>query len=273
MTICIAASCKHNGQHAIVLCADYQGTRGDCIKADDTYKFWHFHHGHGAIGFAGDVDSGAEFSRRFTAVAREFHNLEKTKDDGDMDLRIGKYLAMVRELVTEFKKERIDFAVRNRFGISLQEFYALDLAQRDPEILSTIKSVDMGAEFLIAYIDDEEPLLIRIDQSGYVLIEDSKYAAIGSAEPLATAIFSQIEEEVLALPECLTWTYQAKLAAQNNPYVGEKTVIWILLADGREFMLSDEAWEILRKTPGIWLAHVNPALAELKDRLFKEYST
>ena len=66
-----------------------------------------------------------------------------------MDIRIGRYLSMVRELAAEFKKRAIYFAVRSRFGISLSEFYALDVAKRDFEILNTIKSVDMGAEFLI----------------------------------------------------------------------------------------------------------------------------
>ena len=248
MTICIAASCKHNNQHAIVLCADYQGTKGDYIRADDTYKLFHFHQGHGAISFAGDVNCGAEFAHRFTAVARQFHELEKTKDDGDLDLRIGRYLAMVRDLAAEFKKERIDFAVRSGFGISLKEFYALDAARRDPEILNTVKSIGMGAEFLIAYMDDEEPIFIRIEQSGYVQIEDSEYVAIGSGVPLATAIFSQIDEEVQTLPECLTWVYQAKLAAEKNPYVGNKTVIWILLEDRREF-LPRPLGKFLRKPP------------------------
>lgn len=272
MTICIAAHCKHNGQYAVVLCADYQGTRGDYIKAEDTYKFWHFHHGHGAIGFAGDVDCGAEFSRRFTAVAKRFQALEKTKDDGDMDLRVGKYLAMVRGEVAEFKKERIEFAVQNRFGVSLKDFYALDSTKRAPEILKTITSTSMGAEFLIAYIDDEEPLFIRIDQTGYVLIEDNEYMAIGSGEPLATAIFSQIKEEAQTLPECLTWVYQAKLAAENNPYVGKRTVLWILLADGREVVPTEATWEILEKTPGISLAPIDPKLTEIKDdELFENH--
>jgi 20S proteasome alpha/beta subunit len=271
MTICIAAHCKHDGRYAIVLCADYQGTRGDYIKADDTYKLWHFHRGHGAIGFAGDVDCGTEFAMRFTAVARQFHELEKTRDDGDMDLRIGRYLGMVRDLAAEFKKERIDFAIRSRFGIGLNEYYALDVAKRDPGILNTINSVEMGAEFLIAYLDDQEPLFIRIEQSGYVMIDDGEYVAIGSGEPLATAIFSQIEEEVQTLPECLTWVYQAKLAAENNPYVGKKTVIWILLEDGRELLPSEEAWQILEATPGISLAPVDPQLTALGDGLFTEH--
>jgi len=271
MTICIAASCEHNGKHAIVLCADYQGTRGDYIKADDTYKFWHFWHGHGAIGFAGDAACGTEFAARFTSVARQFREVEKTKDDGDMDLRIGRYVAIVRELANEFKQDRIEFAVRNRYGTSLKEFYELDVAKRDPAILDTIKSIDLGAEFLVAYIDDQEPIFIKIEQNGYVFIEDTEYVAIGSGQPLAMAIFSQIEEEVQTLPECLTWVYQAKLAAENNPYVGKKTVIWILLEDGREFLPSEVAWQILETTPGISLAPINPQLAELGDSLFTEH--
>lgn len=270
MTICIAASCQHEGKHAIVLCADYQGTRGDFIKADDTYKFWHFHHGHGAIGFAGDAACGTEFARRFTAVAKQFHEVEKTRGDGDMDLRIGRYLSLVRELSTQFKQERIEFATKNRFGISLKDFYAMDTAKRDPDIMNMIKSVDLGAEFLVVYIDDEEPLFIKIEQSGHVFIEDSKYVSIGSGQSLAMAVFSQIEEEVQTLPECLTWVYQAKLAAEKNPFVGTKTVIWILLEDGRELKPSEAAWQILEKTPGIPLAPVDPQLGALGGHIFVE---
>lgn len=274
MTICIAARCKHEGQNAVILCADFQGTRGDYIKSDDTYKFWHFHQGTGAIGFAGDVDCGREFSRRFTAVTREFHSVKKTKDDGDMDLRVGQYLASARTLASEFKRERIDFAVKSRFGISLKEYYSLEAYRREPEILNTIKSTDLGAQFLIAYLDDQEPIFIRIERDGYTLIEDSMFAAIGSGEPFAVAIFSQIEqgEGLRTLAESLTWVYQAKSAAENNPFVGKETVIWVLLEDGREFVVSDEAWPILGETPGIILAPVDPALAALKDGMFKVWT-
>lgn len=65
--------------------------RGAFLKADDTYKLWHFHSGYGAIGFAGDTDVAREFVRRFTPVAREFNAIEKSRDDGDMDIRIGQY--------------------------------------------------------------------------------------------------------------------------------------------------------------------------------------
>jgi 20S proteasome alpha/beta subunit len=272
VTICIAATCKHKDKEAVVLCADYQGTRGDYIKADDTYKFWHFYEGCGAIGWAGDADSAIEFVRRFMAVAKQFHALDKTPGQQDTDIRIGEYLKLVRSFVAEIKRERIDAAIRNKFGISLQEYYALDAAKREPDIRETIKSVDLNAEFLVVYFDLDEPLFIRIEQDGYAFIDDDDYVAIGSGEPLAAAIFSQIEEEVQNLQECLTWVYQAKLAAENNPFVGKKTVIWILLGDDRELIPSDEAWEILEQTPGISLAKVNPKLGELGENIMKEHS-
>jgi 20S proteasome alpha/beta subunit len=271
MTICIAATCRHNGREAVVLCADYQGTRGDYIKADDTYKLWHFHQGCGAIAYAGDAGSGIEFSRRFMAVAREFHALDKSTGPGDEDLRVGQYLSLIRRFVDEYKKDRIDHAIQTKFGISVKDFYALDVAKREPEILQTIKSADLGAEFLVVYFDLEEAVFFRIEQSGYVYIDDDNYVAIGSGEPLAAAIFSQIEEEVQSLPECLTWVYQAKLAAQNNPYVGEKTVMWVLLGDEKEFQPSDATWEILENTPGISLAKVDPQLSKLGEKMLKKY--
>jgi 20S proteasome alpha/beta subunit len=271
VTICIAATCKHKGKDAVVLCADYQGTRGDYIKADDTYKFWHFYEGCGAIGWAGDADSAIEFVRRFMAVAKQFHALDKTHGQQDADIRVGEYLKLVRNFVAEIKRERIDAAVRNKFGISLQEYYALDVAKREPDIREAIKSADLNAEFLVVYFDLDEPLFIRIEQDGYAFVDDDDYVAIGSGEPLAAAIFSQVEKEVQNLQECMTWVYQAKLAAQNNPFVGTKTVMWVLLGDRDELLPSDKAWEILEKTPGISLAKVDPKLAKLGDKILKEY--
>jgi 20S proteasome alpha/beta subunit len=165
----------------------------------------------------------------------------------------------------------MDHAVQTKFGINLKDFYNLDVAKREPEILQTIKSVDLGAEFLIVYFDLEEAVFFRIEQSGYVYIANDDYAAIGSGEPLAAAIFAQIEEEVQSLPECLTWVYQAKVAAEKNPFVGDKTAMWILLGDKKEFQLSDAAWKILENTPGISLAKVDPKLSKLGKKMLKEY--
>lgn len=62
MSIGIAAVCRHEEGFAIVLCADWQGTRGEFIKADDTYKIRTFPNA--GLLIAGDVDAGAEFAAR-----------------------------------------------------------------------------------------------------------------------------------------------------------------------------------------------------------------
>ena len=272
MTICIAAVCRHEKEFAVILCADYRGTRGNYIHSDDLHKIWHFVEG-GAIMYAGDSDAGHEFCRQFAVLAREWNAIEKTEGDGD--IRLGQYLAKTRSLVLQFKRARANHVLGTKYCLSLDDVYAPDAQSRLPaygEIVETIKNVNLGAEFLIAYTADVEPEFIRIDQSGHVWSDPGHYIAIGSGEPLAAAIFSQIDQDgYQSLHECLTWVFQAKVAAQNNPYVGETTQIWVLFKKQREFMLSDEAWEILMKTPGIVLAPFDERLVELKSKIFKKY--
>jgi len=273
MTICIAGLCKHGKGYAFVLCSDFQGTRGDYIKADDTHKVWHFHGRRGAIMFAGDADAGAEFFRRFQAVALEFEKIEKPDDEGHFDVRVGEYLAKVRELTVTFKKERADHAISRIYGATLNEFHSRDAPTRFSsklydDIADTIKKTDLGAEFLIAYAADEEPLLIRIEQSGYVALENSHYVAIGSGEPLAMAVFCQIDQDTSqTLPECLTWVYQAKKFAENNPYVGELTALWVISQDGDDYTVTDEAWQVLEQTPGVTLATISSGWDAVKEIL------
>lgn len=275
MTICIAGICRQDDGYSFVLCADFQGTRGNYIKAEDTHKVWHFHGRRGAIMFAGDADVGAEFFRRFQAAAQEFEKIEKPEEMGDFDVRVGEYLAKVRSLVSSFIKERADDKLRRIYGVDLQEFYSPSASSRFStrlydEIAEAIKNTDLGAEFLIAYAGDEEPLLIRIEQSGYVALENGAYTAIGSGEPLAMAVFSQIDESMgygATLHQCLTWVYQAKLFAENNPFVGGTTAIWVISQNGDDYTISDEAWEILEETDGVKLASVSPKWASVKEIL------
>ncbi len=277
MTICIAGVGLWKGQKVVLLCSDYQGTRPD-YKAEDTYKFWHFHTGRGAIAFAGDEAAGKEFMRRCTAVTREFADIEKTRGDGDMDLRVGQYLAKVRNLAAQFKRERADHYIRTKYGLSLDEFYSRNaperfLPQHCDEIFGGIKSTDLGAEFLIAYIDDEEPLFIRVEQGGYAYVEDRPFTAIGSGEPLAASVLSQIEgDDLRSFEECLTWVYQAKLTAERNQYVGSRTVLWALFPTGEDLLISDQAWEVIENSvPRSTLAPVPEELGKLGDGMFSKY--
>jgi ATP-dependent protease HslVU (ClpYQ) peptidase subunit len=283
MTICIAGVCEFAGKRGIIMCADYQGTRGDYIKAEDIYKLWHFHGGKGIIGFAGDIASGKEFVRRLTVATRAFGEIEKTPGDGDLDLRIGEYLAIVRKVARDFKADRADHHVSVRYGIALNDFYSSGAHERFPshrydEIFNAIKAVNLGAEFLIAYVGDEEPILIRVDEEGYVSIEDGYYVAIGSGEPLAMAVLYQIDgDDAKPAADCLTWLYQAKLASERNPYVGGATTFWAIfpegaITDGEEFLVSTAAWNALQQNvPENMLAKPIKALHQMGANLFAIY--
>src|SRR5580704_2024091 len=267
VTICIAAVCEHEGELAVVLCADFQGTRGDYIKADDVHKLWYFYKRNGAILFAGDPDTGREFCRRYLLLEREFDALEKVKDDED--IRASEYLAKTKALVAKFRRERADDALRLKYSLGLDDLYAPNSATRFSsslygEMVELVKTTNIGAEFIIAYTGDLQPIILRVAQNGDAWIEGSNYAAIGTGAPLAMAIFSQFENdgEYHTLPECLTWVQQAKKTAESNPYVGKATSTGVLLKE-RAFKISEEAWDVLMETPGIPLVKVDQRLVKL----------
>jgi hypothetical protein len=67
----------------------------------------------------------------------------------------------------------------------------------------------------------------------------------------------------------VSYIYEAKRAAQRNPFVGETTTISVMLADGREYDLSDELWDALKQAhrplhvPTVeWSELKNPPLIE-----------
>ena len=162
MTIGIAMLCEHEDKFAAVLCTDWQGTRGDFIKAEDTYKIQHFDKA--AILIAGDPAAAYEFACRFQNVVREFNAIEKIK--GDVDIRANIYLAKLRDMASLFKRDRANHAIAMTFAVTLDEFYSREAPQRFTTeqykaISDLIKKTDLGAEFIIVYMDEDEPVIVR----------------------------------------------------------------------------------------------------------------
>lgn len=250
MTLGIATFCDHENKFAVVLCADWQGTRGDFIKVEDTYKIQHFERA--AILIAGDPSTAYEFACRFQIIVREFNSIQKTR--GDVDIRTNTYLARLREIAASFKRDRANHAIAMKFAITLDDFYSKDAPQKFTseqykEISDTIKNTDLGAEFIVVYMDEEEPVMIRIYQNGDVALQEGPYVAIGTGEPFAESVLSSIDitNKWPTLAMAISYVYEAKLAAQRNPFVGETTTISVMLADGKEYDLSDELWNALKQ--------------------------
>jgi ATP-dependent protease HslVU (ClpYQ) peptidase subunit len=275
VTLGIATLCKHEDKFAVVLCADWQGTRGDFIKADDTYKIRHFDKA--AILLAGDPDVGAEFAARFEAISREFNAIEKVPND--LDLRMGTYLSKLRNLTGTFISERADHAIWTKYAMRLSDFRSKDAISRFSirtydDIDKTIRDTNLASEFVVAYMDDEEVQLFRIFENGDVIPQENLFVTIGTGSDIAQSILCHIDksEDFLTVAEAVSWTYEAKRAAQRNPFVGTTTTISVMLPDGYEYDLSDELWAELKRrhrpfrVPQIrWDRLKHPPL-ELSDR-------
>ncbi len=247
MTIGIAAVCEDNGRYAVVMCCDFQGTRGDFFKAEDTDKMRDYDCA--TLLFADEVDAATEFAHRFEAVVREYNAMPKPIED--IDLRYGVYLTKMRQLVRVFIRERQSHAIATRFGIDLDEFYSVDAhkklsASKYDEIFETAKNVKLGAEILVVYSGDHAPIIMKVTPDGYVSLEDGDFIAIGSGEPIATAAFAPDYDTVpKSLPECILRVWQAKRWAEANPFVGKFTAMRILRGGGQKFDLSEEAFDLL----------------------------
>jgi ATP-dependent protease HslVU (ClpYQ) peptidase subunit len=251
MTVGIAAVCKHGEEFAVVLCADWQGTRGDFVKASDTYKMRHFPDA--AVLISGDVDAGAEFAAMCHEIVAEFNAIEKP--DGDFDARVGRYLDRLRKAAQAFKRSRADHKIQTKYAISLADFYSSGIKEklserRYDDIANDVYETDLGGDFIFAYVGDEEPILVTIYRDGHVSWDETEFCAIGSGGDIALAIWCQPEMPTyLTLRQCIAWVYQAKIAAEKNPHVSKETSMAVLMRGKREYDLTEKTWTFLRKLP------------------------
>ena len=103
---------------------------------------------------------------------------------------------------------------------------------------------------IIAYADDTEPLIIRIESDGRPVWEEC-YSCTGSGYEIAMAYLCQKDyDERMPLMECLARVFMAKKMAQKNPYVGNESSFDILInGDGNSSrrVLTDDGWRYLRE--------------------------
>ena len=73
--------------------------------------------------------------------------------------------------------------------------------------------------------------------------------AIGTGEPFAEFVLSNLDitDKWPPLSTAVSYTYEAKRAAERNPFVGPTTTITVMLSDGKEYDLSDELWAALKE--------------------------
>jgi 20S proteasome alpha/beta subunit len=139
------------------------------------------------------------------------------------------------------------------YGVSYSEFRsdsAKWFSKRDHrKIWKTLAKVSLGCSLIIAYADDVEPILIRIESDGLPHWEEC-YSCIGAGADIAMAYLCQKDyDEQMPLMDCLAQVYVTKRMAQKNPYVGNESSFDILVhgdAKNEKRTLTDDGWKYLR---------------------------
>lgn len=244
MTLCIAAACRHEGQSAIVTCADWQ-VSGTWIAWEDYYKLRHYPNA--TIMISGELGAADELCFDLYDVIKDFNGITKSGDD--FEPRVGQYMGKLREAAARRKRLRAEHQIAMNYGISLDQFYKKGSKLMPKEIykriLEEIQRIGLEVETLIIYSGDADLLILRTGPKGGIFWERN-YAAIGSGARVALAVLCQTpHDKTMPLIPCLVRVLEAKIAAERDPYVGRNTSLGIILKDGRRHDISDEGWAYL----------------------------
>lgn len=268
MTVCIAAVCKHEGKTAIVLCCDWQGTKGDFIKSDSIDKIRWVSTASAMI--AGAETNADEFLNECDKCIKEF-TVKTDADRSDLDMQ--EYLAALRDAVAKRKKVLVKELLALTRTMEPDEFWDKGLTRLGPSefsrSLEEIRELTLGCSVILASIGaDGEDVMIRITPAGKVLWENT-FVTIGSGGPIAEAFLHQYEWDAdISLEECLYRVYSAKRAAEKSPHVGPTTSFEILI-DQKRFDLTDDAFKEMKKkvqpSRSRYLRFSDNILEEIKD--------
>jgi hypothetical protein len=244
MTLCIAAACRHQGQSAVVTCADWQIT-GPVVAAEDYYKLRHYPNA--TIMISGELAAVDDFCFDLHGVINDLNVIAKS--GGELEPRINQYLGRIREAAQHRKRLRAEHHMAMKYGISLDRFYKKGSKQMPKQIykkiIDEIQEIKLAVSTIIVYSGDCELLLLRSGPRGGVIWERN-YATIGSGELMAQTVLCQSpHDKNMPLLECLMRVVTAKVVAERDPYVGRNTSLGIILRDGSRYDISDEGWAYL----------------------------
>ncbi len=247
MTVCIAGACMHEGEHAIVMCCDWQGTYGQFVKADHMIKSHQV--GRFSIMFADDRTHSHQLITAITPHLRGYEEVPKTP--GDMDIRVGGLIEAIKLAAAAKMRANVEHYIQLTYGVTGKEFREGSRQwmseRRHDEAWERITGVSLGCELLICYADDEEPLMLTLHGDGAVSWSDP-HACIGSGTDIALVCLSQIFYSAsMPLMDCLQRIYTAKEMSQKGLYVGESSNFDILIHRRPERKLTEKGWQKLQE--------------------------
>jgi len=272
MTLCIAAACRHDGQSAVVTCADWQVT-GPQLAADDYYKLRHYPNA--TIMISGELAAADDFCFDLQEAIKDCNVIAQA--DGEFEQRVGRYLERLRGAARVRKRIRAGHQIAMKYGLSLDSFYN-NVSLKMPKwlykrIIDEIQEVQLDVHTIVVYSGDRQLLILRTGPRGGMFWERN-YTAIGSGALIANTVLCQTPHDSnMSLLNCLTRVVTAKASAERDPYVGRNTSLGIILGDGNRYDVSNDVWQYLMqrvRTPAVIPARDDDAQMDLLGRRLQD---
>lgn len=275
MTLCIAAACRHDGQSAVVTCADWQIT-GPQLAAEDYYKLRHYPNA--TIMISGELAAADDFCFDLQDAIKDCNVIAQA--EGPLEQRISRYLERLRRAARERKRARAEHQISMKYGLSLDRFYKkasrLMPKRLYEKIIEEIEEVKLDVYTIVIYSGDTQLLILRTGPRGGVFW-DRNYTAIGSGALIANTVLCQTPHDSnMSLLNCLIRVVTAKASAERDPYVGRNTSLGIVLRDGDRYDISNDVWSYLMhrvRTPAMMPTRDDETQIALLGRRLQEGET
>lgn len=257
MTLCIAATCVHENEPAIVLCSDWRAESGDLAGGDVEDKLSWIVPGEWAALKAGVI---SDADRLAVVYRTTFHNLkEKITPETVLPTFTGAFQHYRLSLITDYliATSGIDYmtllkGVRTSESDPFVEFPESYIEKK----LNDIEAVPFpNCQLIVAGFVGTMPFLCVLNESSSDNLSwsrtrlETNFAAIGSgASSALTSLYRREHTGAsVGLMKALYHVYEAKLLGEISPGVGVSTSIIVLFPNRRCWVLTGPGHEYMEK--------------------------
>jgi|SRR5271165_611519 len=230
VTICIAAICNDNDEHAIILCADgkegsFLGSRENAFKIKHIQKNWLCL----VAGQDNDINALVPLFRK------EMRSLQ-TKEETNV-------LPAIQAALRARKTQKIESYTTLAWGMSYADFRLSRNAFPESDYekcIRHIKSIGVEADCIICgFLDDGFPVIIHAHGDLGANLKEG-YCVSGTGSFLAQSSLTYREySELMELGTAAYCVYESKKHAEREPSVGNKTTLMVMRPDGKLYLLSE----------------------------------
>jgi hypothetical protein len=214
MTLCIAASCRHENTNMIVLCADMKvGTWA--AKAEIGYKLRWARLNWPAM-ISGEMSRAIDLVKTFNVHLNS------------IELNSWNVLDAMRYAGNIFREKLADEIVRRNLSVSYEYLKKNKSKFPPPKVLETytqIGQLDSEAELIITGFVEGEPYIFVVERDCTVTQREN-FACVGTGAYIAEpALYQRRQNRSATLARTIYHTYEAKRLGEIAEGVGEFTVM------------------------------------------------